>query len=187
MSPVAAAKSTAAQTQRVLAIGLLGSLFIAVCTQWQAPMYPVPMTMQTFAVMTLAMALGPRLGVIPVVFYLIEGFAGLPVFSQGGGPAYIFQPSVGYLFGFLPAAWLAGSLAKRVGRSGWSAFASYFGIALAGSAVILASGFVWLAVLSGPGPAFAGGVAPFLVAAVVKSLLAALAVQTLRANGVASR
>ena len=69
------------------------------------------MTMQTFVVLVLAIAYGPRLGTVTVALYLFEGAVGLPVFAKGGGLAYFSSPTGGYLIGFLVAAWTVGWLA----------------------------------------------------------------------------
>src|SRR3546814_2110477 len=79
-------------------------------------MWPVPMTMQTFAVLLIGLAYGSRLGTATVALYLFEGAIGLPVLATGAGLAYFAGPTAGYLFGFVAAAAFVGRLAGR-GRS----------------------------------------------------------------------
>jgi biotin transport system substrate-specific component len=68
------------------------------------PFWPVPMTMQTFVVLGIGAAYGARLAGVTVATYLAQGAMGLPVFSAGGGLAYLAGPTGGYLLGFLAAA-----------------------------------------------------------------------------------
>ena len=112
-----------------------------------------------------------------------KGFLGLPVFAGAlAGPAYMAGPTGGYLAGFLAAAALIGVLAERGWDRSWPLLLAAMAL---GHAVIFAFGFAWLAVLVGPGKAFALGVAPFAAATVVKTLLACALVGA--ARGAAER
>jgi len=154
----------------VLAV-LGGAAVIALAARIQVPMWPVPMTMQTFAVILIAMAFGARMGVGAVAMYLAQGAAGLPVFAAGGGIAYLVGPTAGYLWGFLLVAAVVGWLADRgLTRH----FAGALGLALLGSVLVYATGAGWLATFAGFEAALASGVLPFLPGDVVKSVLAAL-------------
>jgi coniferyl-aldehyde dehydrogenase len=87
---------------------LIGSWLIAASSWMSAPMYPVPMTMQTYAVLIIAALGGWTVGFGAIVAYLIEGALGLPVFANGGaGLAYMAGPTGGFLLGFL----LSGAIA----------------------------------------------------------------------------
>ena len=156
---------------RGAALALLGALALAVSAKVQVPFYPVPMTLQTLAVLTLGALFGARLAAATVGLYLGEGLIGLPVFAgAAAGPAYVAGPTGGYLVGFLLAAALVGWLAERGWTRGWL-------LALAamtlGHLVIFAAGFAWLAPVLGVTKAWAVGVAPFAAATVAKTLLAA--------------
>jgi len=156
----------------LLAIG--GSLLIAISAQIKVPMLPVPMTMQTFAVLLIGLAFGARLGAATVLLYLAEGFAGLPVFTgaAAGGPAYFMGPTGGYLVGFVAAAFAAGWLAEQ----GWGRPAlQVFAAMLIGTAIIYLGGVTWLAFGLGLGveKAIAAGMVPFLAGDAVKAALAA--------------
>ncbi|MGO4832999.1 biotin transporter BioY, partial [Rhizobiaceae sp. 2RAB30] len=98
---------------------VVGSLLLALSARISVPFYPVPLTMQTFVVIGLGLALGPWRAAAAVLLYLAQGAAGLPVFAgtpeKGIGLAYMMGPTGGYLAGYLPAAMLAGWLAMR----GW--------------------------------------------------------------------
>src|SRR5882724_2427393 len=125
---------------------LAGAVVLGVCVltlsaKIQVPFWPVPMTLQTLAVLMLAMGYGARLGAATVVAYLIAGAAGLPVFAgtpeRGIGLAYMMGPTGGFLVGFVLAAWLAGVLAER----GWDrSFLKCAAAMLIGHVVIFAAG-----------------------------------------------
>jgi biotin transport system substrate-specific component len=157
---------------------VLGTLFLALSSYVEVPMVPVPMTMQTLAVTMVGALYGWRLGGLTVTAWLLEGALGLPVLSGGAAGAHHFVgPTAGYLFAFVPAGMLVGWLTER----GWNGARPVmaFAAALAGNAVCLVFGAAWLAVLVGLEPAFASGVVPFLLGAVLKSALAAALVSAL--------
>ena len=165
-------RSRRAHFFRGAALALLRrTLVLVVSAKVQVPFYPVPMTLQTLAVLTLGALFGARLAAATVALYLGEGLIGLPVFAGAvAGPAYLAGPTGGYLVGFLLAAALVGWLAERGWTRGWP-------LALAamtlGHLVIFAAGFAWLAPMLGAGKAWTVGVVPFGAATVVKTLLAA--------------
>ena len=154
------------------AIVVLGSLFMAAMTQISVPFFPVPMTLQTLAVMLIGVTFGFRMATATLALYLIEGLAGMPVFSNFGfGFAKLAGPTGGYLVGFLVAAALMGFLADRGVTRSWLGMILTL---LAGEVVIMGMGFAWLAYLIGPDKAWLGGVAPFLLGDALKLVLAAL-------------
>lgn len=155
---------------RSVVLAFVGTMLLTVSAKVQVPFWPVPMTMQTFAVLVIAMAYGRRLGVATVALYLAEGAVGLPVFAGGGGLAYMTGPTGGYLAGFLVAALLVGLLADRQwDRSFWPSLAAM----TAGTAIIFCFGVTWLATLIGLESAISGGLTPFLLGAAFKIALAA--------------
>jgi biotin transport system substrate-specific component len=131
-------------------IVLVGSASVAVCAHVALPLYftPVPLTLQTLAVLLLGLLLSPRLAAATLGAYLIEGALGLPVFAPSllgiGGVAHLFGPTGGYLLAYPLAAALASFLFRRTQRGFSSAALS----AAAGSLFILASGALWLAIFS---------------------------------------
>jgi biotin transport system substrate-specific component len=158
--------------QNVL-LALVGSALLTLSAKVQVPLYPVPMSMQTFVVLVLGMAYGPRLGLATVLLYLAEGAAGLPVFAntpeRGIGLPYMMGPTGGFLLGFAISAWFCGWLAER----GWDRSLWRTAIAITvGHAIILGLGWAWLATLVGPEKAYLGGIAPFYIATVYKTVLA---------------
>ncbi|MEL6374810.1 MAG: biotin transporter BioY [Pseudomonadota bacterium] len=177
MSASTAVLADAVWPQRSLArsavLAFVGALLITVCAKIQVPMWPVPMTLSTFAVLLIALVYGPGLGMATVGLYLAQGALGLPVFASGGGIAYFAGPTAGYLVGYLVAAGLVGVLARAGwGRPGVQVFVAM----LVGSAVIYLFGFAWLATLIGAQKAWLAGVQPFLVGDAVKAAMAAGAV-----------
>ncbi|KQU95902.1 biotin transporter BioY [Devosia sp. Root105] len=151
---------------------LLGTLFLTLSSYVEVPMGPVPVTMQTFAVMLVGALYGWRLGAITIIAWLAEAAVGLPVLSGGAAGAHHFVgPTAGYLFAFPVAGAVVGWLAERGwnGRRPLLAFVSM----LLGNALCLAIGGAWLAVLFGADVAWTSGVAPFIVGGVLKSALGA--------------
>ena len=90
---------------------LLGTLLLALSSKVQVPFWPVPMTMQTFAVFIIGMTFGSKLAFFTLLLYLFEGAIGLPVFAKGGGLLYLTGPTAGYLYGMTIAAGVVGYLA----------------------------------------------------------------------------
>lgn len=159
------------------------ALLMAVCAQLAVPMVPVPMTMQTWAVLLAGVALGPVRGAAAVLLYLAAAWTGLPVLSDGGSGAGPFTgPTAGYLLGFVLAAGMAGGLSSR-GRLRRALPAVAWMIGLHG--LILALGAAWLAHSIGPGPALENGLLPFLPGAVLKSVLIIAAARGLARLGLA--
>ena len=158
-----------------LALTLVGSALIALSARVAIPLpfSPVPVTGQTFAVLLVGAALGRWRGAAAVIAYLAEGAAGLPVFAgASGGPAALIGPTGGYLFGFVPGAWLCGLLAERGwDRRVWSTIASM----LLGNVAIFAVALPWLARYVGGSNVWSLGFWPFVPGDVVKIGLAAAA------------
>lgn len=149
---------------------LLGVALLAASARVQIPFWPVPMTLQTLAVLIIGAACGARLGAATVLAYIAAGTAGLPVFAGGAGPAYLFGPTGGYLAGFVAAAWIVGHFADRGhGRSMMKALI----VLAAADAAIFAIGVGWLAAAIGFEAAATAGLVPFIPAEMLKIALAA--------------
>ncbi len=135
------------------------------------PFTPVPITLQTLAVVLSGLVLGARGGAASQLLYLGLIAVGLPLDAKALGTAAFFGPTAGYLVGFVPAAFVAGWLADRFSaRNWWGNFAA----AVAGMLVIYLVGAAWLAVMLGSWQkAWLGGVAPFILIDLVKALIAA--------------
>lgn len=188
LHPAPHATSFARPLLRSGALALLGSLFIALGAQAAIPLWPVPVTMQTFCIALIAGFCGWRIGVASVALYLLEGALGLPVFANASlGVAHLLGPTGGYLFGFLAAAVIIGSAAAR--RDARRSFPRLLTAMLLADAFILFLGALWLALFftaasdaSGNASftsAFLAGVLPFVPGAILKSALAALLITRL--------
>lgn len=154
-----------------LVLVLAGTLLLALSAHVKVPFWPVPQTMQTFAVLLIGMSYGSRLAAVTILAYLAEGLVGLPVFATGAGPAYMAGPTAGYLAGFLVAAPLLGWLAERGWGQNWQ---STVAAMLAGNLVIYLFGLGWLTILFGGTVAISAGLMPFIWGDLAKTVLAAL-------------
>lgn len=162
---------------RTAGIVIAGSAFVAVCAHIVLPLNftPVPLTLQTFAVLVLGLLLSPRLAAGTLAVYLLEGALGLPVFSPApamlSGMAHLLGPTGGYLL----SCPVAGAVVSWLGRRAGGGFAGAAASAAAGTLVMLGSGAAWLAVLT-HGPAqtiLILGVIPFLPGEALKIAAAA--------------
>ena len=163
---------------KIIAV-IAGTLLLTLSSYVEVPMVPVPMTMQTYAVVLIGALYGWRLGAITVLAWLGQAAAGLPVLAGGsGGPLAFIGPTAGYLFAFPVAAAMVGWLAER----GWNGrrVGLAFIAMLFGHAICLLLGAIWLATLIGLEAAIAAGVTPFLLGAVLKSALAAATLKVFR-------
>jgi biotin transport system substrate-specific component len=158
-----------------IALIFTATLLTALSAQVVIPMFPVPMTGQTFSVLLVAATLGVGRASIAMVLYVAIGSFGAPVFAAGGFG--FFGYTTGYLIGFIASAVVVGLLAQR----GWdktpAKVAAMFSI---GSLVIYASGVSWLAIYSGLqgassdlALAIGSGMVPFLIGDAAKAALAA--------------
>ena len=168
---------TAGSVPRQIFAVIAGSLLLWISAKIEVPLAPVPVTLQTMAVMAIALGFGARMAVLAVALYLAQGALGLPVFAgtpeRGIGLAYMMGPTGGYLAGFLATALVVGALADR----GWSRNIVLSAIAcLIGIAVTYALGLAWLGTIMGYGqPLIAAGLAPFIVPDLVKAAVGAIA------------
>jgi biotin transport system substrate-specific component len=164
---------------------LIGTAFLAVSSWIEVPMYPVPVTMQTFAVTMVGALYGWRLGGLTVIAWLAEAMIGFPVLAGGaGGFVHFAGPTAGYLFAFPVVAAFVGLLAERgLTRNPFVSAA----VMLLGNALCLVLGAFWLANMIGFEKAWIFGVAPFIVGGVLKSALAAATIELLRRSGIMVR
>lgn len=157
------------------ALVLAGILILTISAKVQIPLWPVPMTLQTYVVLVIGFAYGPALGLLTVAGYIAAGALGLPVFAgtpeKGIGLPYMMGPTGGYLLGFIAATGLLGALAKRGWDRGWLKSLAAMTI---GHALIFVFGIAWLSMLMGFERALVAGFYPFIFATILKTVLAAL-------------
>lgn len=175
---------------RNIVLVVAGSLLVAAAAQITVPMWPVPMTLQTLAVLGIGAAYGARLGAATLFLYAIEGAVGLPFFAGGkSGIAdakldyFLPAGSMGYVVGFILAAWLVGKLVE----SGWAnTFLKSVLATLAGAVVLYVPGLIWLGIWAAKTQgmdasaaaqaAISWGLTPFMFGDAVKAIIAGLAV-----------
>ena len=184
---------------KVILIALLGTLLLTISAKIKIPFYPVPMTMQTFVVLFLGIALGARIGLLTVSLYLFEGIFGLPVFAgtpeKGIGFTYFIGPTGGYLIGFLAATYVAGNfkyencfdkfkfnthlpftlrIVDGIASAVKISFKNLIKLMFAVSFIYI-FGLLWLGFLIGwDKPIFQLGAQPFLLAELFKMLILAI-------------
>jgi biotin transport system substrate-specific component len=155
------------------------SLFVAVCARVTVPLpfTPVPLTLQNFGVLVVALLLGSRRGFAALALYLVEGALGLPVFNPAGpgGIAQILGPTGGFLMAYPFVAFVAGWIYEHTSRRfAWAALSG-----VAAEIVLFIGGLSWLAALThSVSMAIKFGLYWFVFAEIIKILMAA---------GVASR
>ncbi|MCP4638258.1 MAG: biotin transporter BioY, partial [Methyloversatilis sp.] len=141
-----------------IGLTLAAAALIALGAKVQVPFWPVPMTLQTLAVLVIAAGLGPRLGLAAMGAYMAAGLAGLPVFAgspeRGLGLAYLAGPTTGFLIGMALSMIVTGALAQGRGL-GMRAVAM-----LAGTVAIYVPGLIWLSAFVPADRLLAVGVAP---------------------------
>ena len=155
---------------------LFGTLLLAVSSKVQVPFWPVPMTMQTFVVLIIAMMYGWKLSLLTLIAYLIEGAVGLPVFAKGGGLLYLIGPTAGYLYGMVIAAAVIGYFADL--GYGKSIIKCIIPLGI-GTIIIFVCGIVYLSSIIGFDKAIAAGLLPFIPSELFKIALAAFIIPTI--------
>ncbi|MEM1382405.1 MAG: biotin transporter BioY [Pseudomonadota bacterium] len=161
-----------------LALVLLGVTALAVAAKIKVPLWPspVPITLGTFAVLTIGAAYGPRLGFVTILAYLAVGAVGMDVFANSSaetyGLGYMMGGTGGYLAGYVLAGLTLGVLARR----GWDRNVAWMALAmLIGNLVIYVPGVLWLhQFTSGWTQTLDWGLIPYLIGDGLKLALAAL-------------
>lgn len=154
--------------QMALIVG--ASFFVALCARITLPLpwTPVPLTLQNFGVLLVALGLGSKRGFAALSLYLAEGVSGLPVFNPSGigGFAQLMGPTGGYLLAYPLVAFIVGFISERGSRS----FTRNLFACAAGELMLFAGGLTWLAVLvkGSVWQAVQFGLYPFVFAEVAK-------------------
>ncbi|RIX27961.1 biotin transporter BioY [Amnibacterium setariae] len=163
-------------TDAALVVG--GAALTALLAQVEIPLWPVPITGQTLAVLLVGASLGAARGAIAMVLYALVGALGAPVFSDwSGGAGVLLGATGGYIVGFVLAAAFTGWLAQRRWERGLLRGLLAF---VAGSGVVFLVGLPWLKIALGLtwAQTLQGGLYPFVVGGVVKAVVAALVLRT---------
>ena len=154
---------------KVILIAVIGTLLLTISAKIKIPFYPVPMTMQTFMILLIGVTLGKKIGLLTVSLFLFEGIFGLPVFAgtpeKGVGLVYFTGPTMGYLIGFLLAAYFSGNLNLN------NKLIIFLKLIFSVSFIYIL-GLAWLGTLIGwDKPIFKLGAEPFLLAELFKVTL----------------
>jgi len=167
--------SRQAKLVKQIALVLVGVMFLVLSAKIKIPMIPVPMTMGTFAVLSIGAVYGPRLGLVTIIGYMIVGALGFDVFASSSsekfGVSYMMGSTGGYLVGYVLAILVLGWTA----RQGWDRSVLKMAAAMVlGNVIIYVPGLLWLATLYGwDQPILTWGLTPFLMGDLVKLGLAA--------------
>lgn len=181
LTQVLGPKTGAALRLKQIVLVLAGILALAVAAKIKVPMWPVPITMGTFAVLSIGAAYGARLGLVTILGYMLIGALGFDVFAgssaETAGLTYMMGGTGGYLVGYVMATLALGLLAAR----GWDRSFGMMALALLiGNALIYLPGLAWLGHLYGwDKPILEWGLTPFLIGDAIKLVLAAMLLPTL--------
>jgi biotin transport system substrate-specific component len=152
---------------------VLGAALVGGFAQLYVPLWPVPVTGQTLAVLLVGATLGAVRGALAMVVYAVVGIVGVPWFSEAdSGWQVIAGPTGGYIIGFVLSAFLVGWLSERQwDRKVLKALA----LVLGGSVAVFAIGLPWLSFVLGTDLAttLEYGLWPFIIGGLIKALLAA--------------
>ena len=127
---------------------ILCALFVALIAVGafiRIPVPVVPFTLQFLFTMLAGLLLGGKLGCTAVCIYIVLGLLGMPVFAEGGGIGYVFQPSFGYIIGFAVAAYVTGTIANRTYHPGYKRLLSANFIGLG---IVYSFGMVYYYIMS---------------------------------------
>jgi len=166
-----------------IALVVAGTALVAILAQVAIPLWPVPVTGQTLAVLLVGASLGAARGAASLGLYAVLGLAGLPIFapqddgSHLTGLAALMAPSFGFIVGFVASAAVVGWAAERRWDRGWVKPIITF---IGGSLVVFAFGLPWLAVALGqlglpndPQSVLIAGFYPFIIGGLIKAAIAA--------------
>lgn len=131
------------KTKNIIYVALFAAL-TAVGALLKIPLPYVPLTLQVFFCLLAGILLGSKLGMTSQIVYVVIGLCGIPVFTYGGGPAYVLHPTFGYLAGLIVCAFVVG---KLVERSNKISITKLFVINIIGALIIYAIGVPYLYVI----------------------------------------
>ncbi|HUX80488.1 MAG TPA: biotin transporter BioY [Alphaproteobacteria bacterium] len=155
-----------------------GVLLLFAASQVEIPLKPVPITLQSVAVMLIGLTYSPRRALESILIWFGLAAAGLPVLSGfGGGIAHFTGPTLGYLIGFLIAPYLMATLKEKYSLNTWVSDAL---LCLMGTLILYFTGVTWLTYLIGFSNAVMHGLVPFILPGIVKAGLLCTALQILR-------
>ena len=155
-----------------------GVILLFAASQVEIPLKPVPITLQTVAVMLIGLTYSPRRALEAHLIWLGLGAIGIPVFSGfAGGIIHLAGTTAGYMVGFVVSAFFMATVKEKFALNSW--LSDVF-LCLMGTLIVFSLGIAWLSHLIGFEGAFVHGVLPFILPGLVKAGLLCTALQILR-------
>lgn len=157
---------------------VIGCLLLFFCAQVQIPLQPVPITLQTVALLTIGLTFSKKNALQSVGAYLTLGAFGLPVFAGfSGGIAKFLGTNCGFLLGFLASVWVMTTLREKLNDN---SFWNKLMVAFAGQATLYVLGVAWLSCMVDVKWALSVGLYPFIIPGLVKAFLVVAAVKAIK-------
>jgi biotin transport system substrate-specific component len=155
-----------------------GVILLFAASQIEIPLHPVPITLQTVAVMLIGLTYSPRRAVESLLLWIGLGVLGFPIFSGFSGGAHILVgPTAGYIAGFIMATYLMATLKEKLSLNSWVYDVL---LCLMGTVIVFTCGVLWLSQLIGFSNALVHGLLPFILPGIVKAGLLCTGLQILR-------
>lgn len=152
-----------------LAHTLMGAILLFACAKLYIPLKPVPISLQTIAVMLVALLYDRKSGMQMLVSYITIGAMGVPVFAgHTAGLQVLFGPTGGYLAGFAAAIYVMNAIKTKLSMD---SFSNILLNCVAGTTTIFICGVSWLAVTIGLKEALVVGLIPFIIPGIVKAMI----------------
>lgn len=161
-----------------LLLTIIGTCLLFACAQISVPLNPVPITLQTVAVLIIGLTFNKKEALKSVGLYLTLGALGLPVFANFmGGLPILIGPRGGYLIGFFVSIWAMCTIREHHQKV---ATKELLLIGVIGSGIVYLIGVPWLSMFVGWESAVAAGLMPFILPGFVKSVIVASAIGYLK-------
>lgn len=155
---------------------IVGSAIMAISAQIVIPLPLVPITGQTLGLTIVALSMGYKAGTSAIILYLVEGALGFPVFSAGTGSIVsLLGPTGGYLWGYIPAAFIMGYFADKGCLN--SFVQSTIAVSL-GTIITFAFGLAQLSLFVPNTELLNVGLIPFILGGIIKSIVIIMIVPT---------
>ncbi|WP_017442947.1 biotin transporter BioY [Rickettsia gravesii] len=149
---------------------VLGVALLTICSQIVIPIKPIFISLQTVAVIFIGLTYNKTIAPLTILSFITLGAMGIPVFGEfSSGLRILFGPTGGYLAGFVIAVYVMARLRDKIFTS--NKWLNQISLCLIGNIIIMSLGWMWLSTLLGASGAFYGGVLPFIIPGIIKSVL----------------
>jgi len=157
---------------------IASTFFLFVCSQINIPLKPVPITLQTVAVLVIGLCLPKKNALESILLYIVLGAIGVPVFANfGKGFVRLLSPSGGYLIGFIVSVWV---MAKFREIFEVKKIIHLVAVGFIGQFVLYTFGILWLSKFVGFDNALKAGLYPFILTDIVKNFLVSSIIRLLK-------